>query len=95
MNKCFLMGRIIEISDYKFFYNSKAHDSEIDLKIEIKKDKNTEIINLKAYDNIADHIYRCYQKGDEALIEGELRFNMQVEILNIDNLVKNKKRKIN
>ena len=84
MNKCFFMGRIIEISDYKFFYNSKSHDSEIDLKIEIRKDKNTEIINLKAYDNIADHIYRYCEKGNETLIEGVLKSNMQVEILNIE-----------
>ena len=84
MNKCFFMGRIIEISDYRFFYNSKAHNSEIGLKIEIKKEKNTEIINLKAYDNIADHIYRYYEKGNETLIEGELKSNMQVEILNIE-----------
>ena len=86
MNRCFFIGKIIEISDYKFFYNSKIHNAKISLKIQIlvKKYEKKQIIILHGYDNIADHIYQNYTNNDIISVEGELMQNMEINILNIE-----------
>ena len=86
MNRCFFFGKIIEISDYKFFYNSKAHNAKINLKIKTLENKfeKSEIIISCAYDDIADNIYQNYVSSDIISVEGELTQNMEVNILNIE-----------
>lgn len=81
MNKVFLVGKIIEKSDYKFFYNSRNHNSRITLKIETltsNYQKGT-IIEINFYDNVADKIYRFSKIGDSAFVEGRLINNMEIE----------------
>ena len=90
MNRCFFIGKIQEISDYRFFYNSKVHNAKIELKINTMKTEysKSELIILNGYDYIADEIYRHYKENDIVILEGEIMQNMEVNILNIE-LVKN------
>ena len=86
MNKCFFIGKIIEMSDYKFFYNSKVHNAQISLKVYTLMDKynRNETIMLQGYDEMADIIYKDYSKNDLVSIEGELNQKMEVNILDIE-----------
>ena len=86
MNKAYFCGKIIEISDYKFFYNSKKHDSKISIKIMTLESncKKGVVIELDSYDSIADRIYKIFKKGDIVFVEGILVKDMKVEILKIN-----------
>ena len=81
MNKVFLVGKIIEKSDYKFFYNSREHNSKITLKIETLTSnyQNGTVIEINFYDNMADKIFRFSKIGDNAFVEGRLIKNMEIE----------------
>ena len=83
MNKVYLIGKIIEISDYKFYYNSKKYNSGIIIKIRTLEDdhKKTEDIELYAYNEVADEVYRRFNSGDIVCIEGRIEQNMRIEIL--------------
>ena len=83
MNKCFFMGKVIDISDYKFVYNSKIHNSVISFSICTLESIyfKSEIIKLIAYDNVADYVYRFYKNDDLVLCEGRLVKNMNIEVL--------------
>ncbi len=85
MNKVYLAGKIVEISEFKFFYNSKKHDSQIVIKIETFESNlaNSIIVQLKAYDYIADIIYKNYNNGDVIIMEGRIVYNMEIEIVRI------------
>ena len=85
MNKVYLVGTIIEMSEYNFFYNSKKHDSKISFKIKTLNsnyNKHT-IIEVSGYDSLADKIYRFLKNGDLIYIEGYIGKNMEVEIKKI------------
>lgn len=85
MNKVYFIGKIIEMSDYKFFYNSKKHNSRINFKIKTLDSNYKEgtVIEINVYDNIADKMYRYFEKGDIISIEGQLIQNMEIEIFKI------------
>ena len=85
MNLCLLLGQIITIPQYNFFYNSKKHISQIIIKIKTLESnlKKSEIVDLKAYDNIADIICKNYEKGDMISIEGQIVHNLEIEIIKI------------
>ena len=82
INLCFLKGKIIDITDYKFIYdkNNKSirnkHIGIIKLQLEIE---DKQIVWLKGYDEIADFIYQKLKKGDKIFIEGGIEDNI-VEI---------------
>ena len=82
MNKCYLVGEIIEIFDYKFLYNSKIHNSKIIFKIHTLQgdSKKREIIRVNAYDEIADYFYRYFKEKDLISIEGTIRSGGEIEI---------------
>lgn len=80
MNICFLFGKIITIPEYYFYYHSKKHIAMISFEI---KQKNN-IIKIKAYDNMADYIYRTLNKDDFILIEGRLEKDMYINVLQIE-----------
>ena len=82
MNKVFLVGKIIEMSDYRFFYNSREHNSKITFKIKTLDSNNRKgtIIEISSYDNMADDIYRYLKDGDIISIYGSLIKNMEIEI---------------
>ncbi len=85
MNIVYMAGKIIDISELKFFYNSKKHISQIIIKIKTLESnlKKSEIVDLKAYDNIADIICKNYEKGDMISIEGQIVHNLEIEIIKI------------
>ena len=79
INLCFLKGKIIDITDYKFIYdkNKKSignkHICIIKLQIEIE---DNQIIWLKGYNEIADFIYQKLKNGDEIFIKGSFNNNI-------------------
>ena len=85
MNKVYLAGEIIEISELKFFYNSKKHNSQIIVRLKTFESNliKSTIINLKAYDNIADIIYRSYNNRDVIFLEGRIINYADVEIVRV------------
>ncbi len=89
MNKVYLGGKIIEISDYRFFYNSKEHNSRVILKIKTLDSncRNGTIIEFDVYDDMADKIYRYFEKEDIIFVEGQLTRNMRIEINKIEKML--------
>ena len=71
MNKVFLIGRIITEIEFKFIINSK-NISIASFKIETL---DKQIIQIKAYNEIADYVYRRFNKNDIITIEGKLEEN--------------------
>ena len=71
MNKVFLIGKIITEIEFKFIINSK-NISIASFKIETL---DKQIIQIKAYNEIADYVYRKFNKNDIITIEGKLEEN--------------------
>ena len=91
MNKVYLIGKIIEISDYKFFYNSKKYDSKITITIKTLESiyRSGEIIEISAYNNVADKVYRYCKNNDIISVEGKIGKNMEIEIIYLFNIKNN------
>ncbi len=81
MNLCLLLGQIITIPQYNFFYNNKKHISLIEFKVQLNKDI---IINVQAYDEKADFIYQFFNNGDFICFTGWLDSKMKVNVLEIE-----------
>ena len=86
MNKVYLIGKVLEISDYKFYYNSKKYTSKITFKIKTIENiyKKYEIIEINAYNDMADKVYRYLEIGDVVEVEGKIGNNMEIEILDMN-----------
>ena len=88
MNKCFLIGKIIEIEKFKFIISKKStNKSQIVLKIKLI---DGTIVNTIAYDEVADYILRNNFSLNKVYIQGRIENssnNMQVN--------KKKKKKLN
>lgn len=78
MNLCFLLGKVISDIEFKFIYNSK----NVSITIFYIMLKNKSIIKCKAYNEIADEIYRNIKKDNYIFIEGYLK-NQYVQIYRI------------
>lgn len=86
MNKCYLVGKILEISDYKFFYNSKKHNSMISFLI-LTSDSNIRkgnVFKVYMYDDVADFAYRNCNINDIIFMIGKIGEHMKIEILRIE-----------
>lgn len=83
MNLCFIIGKIITKIRFDFIINSK-NISIATFKIELS---NNSIINIKAYDEIADYCFSNLIKGDTIAIQGELNSQMEIIIKEIDNFI--------
>lgn len=71
MNKCFLIGDLIKIEKFKFIINEKIkYKSQISMKLKTL-DKN--IIELIAYDEVADYILRNKFEKNLIFISGEIQ----------------------
>ena len=81
MNKVFLIGKIITEIEFKFIINSK-NISIARFKI---KTLNKQIIPIKAHNEIADYVYRRFNKNDWINIEGKLEKD-SVVIANVNYL---------
>ena len=72
MNEVFLSGKVITEIEFKFIINSKRI-SKVKFSIETLTD--SEIINILAYDEMADYIFRNIKRKDTVVINGYLENN--------------------
>lgn len=74
MNICILCGKILSKIEFDFLYNSKLHISLATFKIslinKLFSNSSEQIINIKAYDEQADKVYKNLKQGDFVMIEG-------------------------
>lgn len=78
MNKCFVIGKIIEEPNFNFLFNKKKHISIVKFKFKILS--NLSIIKVKAFDEKADYIYRFYSKNDYVIVEGWIDNKLEINI---------------
>ena len=76
MNLCFLTGKIISEINFKFVLNSK-NISIVYLKIELN---NKSIVEVKAYNELADYCYSKLKKNDIIAIQGYLSNEIEIII---------------
>jgi len=76
MNLCFLIGKIISEINFKFVLNSK-NISIVYFKIELN---NKSIVEVKAYNELADYCYNKLKKNDIIAIQGYLSNDMEIVI---------------
>ena len=77
MNEVFLIGKVIGKITFKFIINSK-NKSIACFNIEIPKNKtrDKQIINLKAYNELADLAYSRLKEDDQIFINGKIEENV-------------------
>ena len=78
MNKVFVIVEILEYK-YGFLLNNKNNA----VCKSIGKLTNGSVINIIAYDKLADKCLRILKKGEIYLIEGKINSNMEVIIIKI------------
>ena len=82
---CFLSGKVINEIDLKFVYNSqkrsldKKHTSIAKIELELQDEQ---VIQLHAYNEMADYVFRNVKKSDYIFVQGEVK-NNYVEIKQI------------
>lgn len=74
MNFCFLMGKIISNIEFNFMIESN-HISIATFKIVLN---NNSVLQVKAYDKIADWCYINLVKNDWVALEGKLNSKMEI-----------------
>ena len=78
INLCFLFGKVINEIDLKFVYNSqkrsldKKHTSIVKIELELQ---DGQVIQLHAYNEIADYVFINVKKGDYIFVQGEVKSN--------------------
>ena len=81
MNEVFLIGKIITGIEFKFIIKSK------DISIVIFKIETIEYkqkIEVKAYNEMADYIYRKFNKNDMIMINGYINNVCEIIIKTVD-----------
>ena len=81
MNLCFIIGKIVSEIEFKFIINSK-NISIAYFKIELL---NKSIVQVKAYNELADYCYSKLQKYDVCVIQGYINSEMEIEVEKIVN----------
>lgn len=76
MNLCILLGKIVSEIEFKFILNSK-HKSIAYFDLELS---NKSIVKIKAYDEVADYVYRRIQRGEFIVVNGKVREKCKVEV---------------
>lgn len=79
MNKVFILVKVIEIK-YNLMPKSKKN-AVCNIKGKLVNDS---VINLIAYNNIADKCYRKLKKDTVLLVEGRINQKMEIEIMNFN-----------
>ena len=72
MNEVFFMGKIITCIKFGFIINSK-HFSKATFNFKLVDEQ---VIQINAYDKIADYIYSKLKQGDNVFIYGKLCKNV-------------------
>ncbi len=80
MNICFIMGKIVSNIEFKFIIKSKNY-SIIIFKLELR---NKSIIQVKAYNELADFGYQNLKVGEKVFLQGMICNDID---LNIDELI--------
>ena len=75
MNLCILLGEVISEVKFKFILKGK-HKAIAYFNYQLL---NKSEIKIKAYDEMADYVYRKLQIGMKIIIKGKLRENEVVE----------------
>ena len=75
MNLCILFGKIVSEIEFKFIIKGK-NKSIVYFKMELL---NKSIIQIEAYDGIADYIYSRLKIGHKVIVEGKIRGDGIVE----------------
>ena len=83
MNEVFLIGKIITEIEFKFIIKSKDI-SIVVFKIETIEYKQK--IEVKAYNEMADYIYRKFNKNDMIMINGYINNVCEIIIKTADKL---------
>ena len=78
MNEVFLIGKIITCVNFGFMINSK-HLSKVTFNL---KTVDEQIIQICAYDKIADYVYSNLKQGDNVFIYGKL-YRYMVNVVKI------------
>ena len=76
MNMVILMGEIASKIEYKFIYKGRKNaKAKFTLKL-----ANNNIINIVAYNKLADELYQRAKLEETITVTGRINTNMQVEI---------------
>lgn len=90
MNICFLSGKIISEINFNFVYNNNKHFSYVKFNLDITEknssiiNKKSEIIELYAYDYLADYIFSNYAKGQEIIATGRIEGD-RIKLMSLHN----------
>lgn len=75
MNLCILLGKIISEIEFKFIINSKSKSiAYFDVQL-----SNKSIVRIKAYNEMADYVYRKLKKGQNIIVKGKIRDDGTIE----------------
>ena len=76
MNICILMGKIINEVKFEFIIKEKNKSiAYFDMEL-----SNKSIVRVKAYNSMADYIYRNYKINQIVIIKGKIRGDGSIEI---------------
>lgn len=86
MNWCIISGIVINKIELKFVFNNrrkmlaKEHISLVKILLELE---NKQIVNLHAYNEMADYFYRNVKQYQKIYIQGKIR-NYYIEVIDCE-----------
>lgn len=79
MNLCILLGKIVSEIEFKFIISSRNKSiAYFDMLL-----LNKSVVRVKAYNGMADFIYRNCKKGQSVIVEGKVRCNGTIECFGV------------
>ena len=79
MNFCVLLGKIVSDIEFKFIINGKNKSiAYFDMEL-----LNKSIIQIKAYNEMADYIYRKLKMGQIVVVDGKITHDGTIECFKI------------
>lgn len=74
MNICFVIGKVVDEIEFKFVLNGR-NDAIANFNIKLL---NNSIINIIAYNKLADYCYRKLKINDIIFVEGRLNLKLDM-----------------
>jgi len=79
MNLCILLGKIVSEIEFKFIIKGKNKSiASFDMLL-----LNKSVVRVKAYNEMADYIYRKCEKGQKVSAEGKVRSDGTIECFGV------------